>query len=99
MEKQLAALSQRTDSGLQQTLDQARTFLSAENVTNQMLKLFIERVYVYSGMKIEIVYRFSNPFRELLERAKFEGDEARSESYGYHLVSIEKGLIYGKIFA
>ena len=45
----------------------AEAFLKAENVTNQMLKSFIERVDVYTGSRIEIRYRFNNPFRTEME--------------------------------
>ena len=45
----------------------ADSFFQAGNITNQMLLQFIERVNVYSGMKVEIVYKFSDPFMQSLQ--------------------------------
>ena len=39
---------------------QARNLLKTENVTNEMLLFFISRVKVFSGMRLEIEYRFSD---------------------------------------
>ena len=49
---------------------EARNLLQAENVTNEMLLFFISRVKVYSGMKLEIEYRFSDELMKELEGLK-----------------------------
>lgn len=67
LEKQLAGLMVDSSSELHETAMSADSFLRAENVTNQMLLQFIERVNVYSGMRVEIVYKFSDPFMKSLQ--------------------------------
>lgn len=64
--RQLTALEQAKSSELHETAEAADEFLRAENVTNDMLLTFIDRVNVFSGNRVEIVYRFSNPFMETL---------------------------------
>lgn len=63
LEEQLSTLEQSGDTELKELAAEASSFLEADNVTNEMLRLFIDKVYVYSGMRIEIVYRFKNPFQ------------------------------------
>lgn len=70
MEEQLAAIEQSTDIRLREFAASAKSFLQAENVTNEMLLSFIENVKVYSGMRVEIAYRFSDPFKALLKGNK-----------------------------
>lgn len=43
----------------------AEEFLSREIFTNDMLLYFIDKVKVYSGGKIEIVYRFQDVFESV----------------------------------
>lgn len=45
-----------------QAFEKATEFLSAENVTNDMLLFFVDKVKVYSGGGLEIVYRFADLF-------------------------------------
>ena len=56
----IAALEAKTDPEKELYGGEARALLKAENVTNEMLLFFIARVKVYSGMKLEIGYRFSD---------------------------------------
>lgn len=67
LEKQLSELEQASSSELRETAAAADSFFRAGNITNQMLLQFIERVNVYSGMKVEIVYKFSDPFMQSLQ--------------------------------
>ena len=62
-ETELTDIEQAESNELKEAATKASDFLKAENVTNQMLRTFIERVDVYTGSRIEIRYRFSNPFR------------------------------------
>lgn len=52
--------------GLLQTIFDRRT-LTADELTNEMLLFFIDRVNVYSGMRVEIIYRFSDEIARLIE--------------------------------
>lgn len=67
LEKQLSELEQVSSSELRETAAAADSVFQAGNITNQMLLQFIERVNVYSGMKVEIVYKFSDPFMQSLQ--------------------------------
>jgi DNA invertase Pin-like site-specific DNA recombinase len=69
---QLTALEQAQDSELHTTAEAASEFLKAEDVTNEMLRQFIDRVNVFTGGRIEIVYRFSNPFMDSLAELQAE---------------------------
>lgn len=69
LEEQLEKLKTATFPDTTEATASAVSFLKAENITNQMIRLFIDRVNVYAGMRIEIVYSFSDPFRVLLENA------------------------------
>ncbi len=60
LEKELLALSQSRNRELTETCDMARRTLTADELTNEMLLFFIDRVNVYSGMRVEIIYRFSD---------------------------------------
>lgn len=71
---QLKVLEQAQQSELHETAEAATEFLKAENVTNDMLLMFIDRVKVFTGGQIEIVYRFSDPFMETL--AELQSDQA-----------------------
>lgn len=63
---QLSSLEQAQSSELHEVADTASEFLKAEDVTNEMLRLFIDRVNVFTGGRVEIVYRFSDPFMDSL---------------------------------
>ena len=63
LEQQLAELQSTVDPELKQLAAAADEALNAEQVTNEMLLFFIERIDVYSGMRVEITYRF----RDVLE--------------------------------
>lgn len=67
LEKQLSELAQASSSELHEVAAAADMFFQAGNITNQMLLQFIERVNVYSGMRVEIVYKFSDPFMQSLQ--------------------------------
>lgn len=56
----LKALEENADPEMEMYVSEAQEFLNTETVTNQMLLQFIERVDVYTGMRIEIHYRFSD---------------------------------------
>lgn len=72
LEEQLRVLEQAQESELHEAAEAASTFLKAETVTNAMLLTFIERVNVFSGNCVEIVYRFSDPFMEALAEIQKE---------------------------
>lgn len=63
---QLSSLEQAQSSELHEVADTASEFLKAGDVTNEMLRLFIDRVNVFTGGRVEIVYRFSDPFMDSL---------------------------------
>ena len=48
--------------------EQAEEVLKAEHITNEMLLYFVEKVVVYSGMRIEIQYRFADETEILLRQ-------------------------------
>ena len=73
LEKDLTELRQAESSELKETAAKAEAFLKAENVTNQMLKSFIKRVDVYTGSRIEIRYRFNNPFQSETDGSRDDG--------------------------
>ena len=60
LQKSIAALEARTNPEMKLYGGEARNLLKTENVTNEMLLFFISRVKVYSGMRLEIEYRFSD---------------------------------------
>lgn len=60
----LKAMEQSRDSGATETAAAAREFLRAEDVTNDMLLNFVGSVKVFSGGRVEIDYRFRNPFSD-----------------------------------
>lgn len=66
IEADLTALEAAGNSELATWEKSAVSFLNTEEVTNQMLLHFIERVDVYTGMRIEIKYRFSDGLMETM---------------------------------
>lgn len=67
LEGQLDDLEKAKDTEAHELATAGSAFLKAENITNQMLLTFIEKVLVYTGGRVEIVYRFRNPFGEPAE--------------------------------
>ena len=67
LEKGLLSLSQSRNRELTETCDLARRMLTADELINEMLLFFIDRVNVYSGMRVEIIYRFSDGIARLIE--------------------------------
>lgn len=53
---------------LTETCDMARRTLTADELTNEMLLFFIDRVNVFSGMRVEIIYRLSDEIAQLVEQ-------------------------------
>lgn len=74
LEEQLAVMEQAQKSELHEAAEAATNFLSSENVTNAMLLNFIERVNVFTGNRVEIAYRFSDPFLEALTEIQLDTD-------------------------
>jgi len=72
--KDLAAMEAAEKSELSTLGKQAESFLKAKEITNPMLSYFIKAVYIYSGMRIEIKYRFSD---ELISILNDETDQSR----------------------
>lgn len=66
IERELAAMESADDTELAAFGKEAGQFLKADEITNKMLLFFIESVKVYSGMSIEIKYRFSDEIMKLL---------------------------------
>lgn len=60
LQEGIAALQAKTDPEMELYGSEARNLLKSENVTNEMLLFFISRVKVFSGMRLEIEYRFSD---------------------------------------
>ena len=64
MEQELAALRQAQEEqeteqeGSQRKADQALVFLEEEELTEDMKEKLIEKVIVYPGKRIEIVWKF-----------------------------------------
>lgn len=62
LEGQLAALEQAPEvTEVQEIANIGRDYFFTGQISNQTMLSLIERVNVYHGMKIEIVYRFQNP--------------------------------------
>ena len=70
LQQGITALEAKTDPEMELYGSEARALLRAENVTNEMLLFFISRVKVYSNMRLEIVYRFSDELMTELEEMK-----------------------------
>lgn len=70
LQQGITALEAKTDPEMELYGSEARALLRAENVTNEMLLFFISRVKVYSNMRLEIVYRFSDELMAELEEMK-----------------------------
>ncbi len=66
IENNLKALNCTESSEITTTCKNADDFLHADNIKNDMLLPFIECVNVYSGMKVEIKYKFSDEILQVL---------------------------------
>ena len=64
--KALSDLEAAADTELHTLAEEAKDVLNAAEINNRMLLYFIESVYVYSGMRIDIRYRFSDRIAALL---------------------------------
>ena len=60
LEKELLSLTRSKNKDMEDAVNKAQDVLSASELTNEMLLFFIDRVNVYSGMRVEIIYRFSD---------------------------------------
>lgn len=67
LEKEFLSLSQSQSRELSEGAEKAREILSADELTNEMLLFFIDRVNVYSGMRVEIIYRFTDEIAQIIE--------------------------------
>lgn len=66
LEQELHDLIQCRSRDISDTAQKAHEVLSAEALTNEMLLFFIDRVKVYAGMRVEIIYRFSDEIAALI---------------------------------
>lgn len=66
LEQELISLSRSQNRELKESADMAREILSADQLTNEILLMFIDRVNVFSGMRVEIIYRFSDAIAEAI---------------------------------
>lgn len=67
MEHQLLEIQNAVDPELKQITEAADEVLKADQVTNQMLLYFIDKIYVYSGMRVEIQYKFKDVLQAIIE--------------------------------
>lgn len=72
LEKQLNTLLHAEEPELGSMAASASHFLKEKEMTNQMLLFFIDRVYVYSGMKLDIRYKFSDGLMKTLQAYQAE---------------------------
>lgn len=72
LENELTSLSQTQGSELTAMAATARTYLKAEELNNEMVLFFIDRVDVFTGMRLHIHYRFSDELAKVLEAAHDE---------------------------
>ena len=70
LQEKISALEAKTDPEMELYGSEARNLLQTENVTNEMLLFFISKVKVYSGMRLEIEYRFSDELMAELEELR-----------------------------
>ena len=70
LEEELISLLQKKPTEENNVVQKAREVLSAKELTNEMLLYFIDRVNVYSGMRLEIIYRFQDEMADEIFRLK-----------------------------
>ena len=70
LEKELVSLVRSKNQDMTDTVQKAQEVLSASELTNDMLLFFIDRVNVYTGMRVEIIYRFSDEIANAISDAE-----------------------------
>ena len=70
LEKELLSLVQSKNQDMVDAVNKAQDVLSAGELTNEMLLFFIDRVNVYTGMRVEIIYRFTDEIAKAIEDMK-----------------------------
>ena len=70
LEKELLSLVQSKNQDMADAVNKAEEVLSAGELTNEMLLFFIDRVNVYTGMRVEIIYRFTDEIAKAIEDMK-----------------------------
>ena len=70
LEKELLSLVQSKNQDMSDAVNKAEEVLSAGELTNEMLLFFIDRVNVYTGMRVEIIYRFTDEIAKAIEDMK-----------------------------
>lgn len=65
-ETELNGILTRKNDTTAKLAEKAEDVLSQESFTNEMLLYFVDKVNVYSGNRIEIVYRFKDVFEKVL---------------------------------
>ena len=66
LEKDLSALAHSRNQSITGTVQKAYEVLAADELSNEMLLFFVDRVNVYTGMRVEIVYRFTDEIADLI---------------------------------
>ena len=66
LQKELKVITAHKNDGMVKLVQKSEDFLSEEVFTNEMLRYFIDKVKVYAGNKIEIVYRFKDVFEDTM---------------------------------
>ena len=67
LEQKLATTPQSKNPATKETVTKARETISADAITNEMLLYFIDRANIYSGMRVEIIYRFTDEIANILK--------------------------------
>ena len=70
LEKELISLARSKNQDMTDTVQKAQEVLSASELTNNMVLFFIDRVNVYTGMRVEIIYRFSDEIAKAISDAE-----------------------------
>lgn len=65
LKNELKIITARKNDSTVHLANKAEDFLSRESFTNEMLLYFVDKVKVYSGGRIEIVYRFQDVFESI----------------------------------
>ena len=70
LEEQLNTLLNAEETELGSMAASASRFLKEKEITNQMLRFFIDQVYVYSGMRLDIRYKFSDGLMQIFPESQ-----------------------------
>ncbi len=70
LEKELVSLVRSKNQDMTDAVQKAHEVLSVGELTNEMLLFFIDRVNVYTGMRVEIIYRFSDEIAEAVSETE-----------------------------